>query len=404
MKVLYTAAHGGFAAEHAPLGGGAAIFEMLSAEWAKTKPFDLEFFTPPSNTGHDIINFDTGSYARFSRQFEAAATQEIRRHDPANTVVLVNDIAEGPDFKAIQTYKIATIWHVDVVAYIAAIYCRKLASPETLVKLHRLFGKIYPDVLQLIFQKQSDCVQYSAAHIVPSAAMKEIILRCYPKTPPEKIHVLPWGAPPTLPPIDKQKARQQLGIPSDALVLITLSRLSPEKNQQLLLDALAKWEQQSGYPKIYALICGGAAYMHGKKHESLLRAKAAKLTKTKVLFPGHVHSEQKQLHFSAADLYVFPSSHESYGLTLMEAFQYARAALTLDNAAMQPAFGAIATKETFLTNLQQLAQSDLAAKGRTAQAFAQQNPFANAAARLATILKDASPPPTAARPAAPRPK
>jgi glycosyltransferase involved in cell wall biosynthesis len=401
VKVLYTAAHGGFAAEHAPLGGGAAIFEMLSAEWAKTNPFDLEFFTPQSNTGHDIINFDTGSYARFSRHFEAASTQAIRRQDSANTVVLVNDIAEGPDFKAIRNYRVATIWHVDVVAYIAAIYCRKLASPETLVKLHRLFGGIYPDVLQLIFQKQSDCIQHSAAHIVPSAAMKEIILRCYPETPPEKIHVLPWGAPPTQAPIDKQTARQRLGIPSDALVLITLSRLSPEKNQQLLLDALAAWEKP---PKIYVLICGGAAYMHGKKHESLLRAKAAKLTKTKVLFPGHIHDEQKQLHFSAADLYVFPSSHESYGLTLMEAFQYGLPALTLDNAAMQPAFGAITTPANFLIELQQLAQSDLATKGRAAQAFAQQNPFANAAARLATILKDASPPPPAARPAAPRPE
>ncbi|MEO6759249.1 MAG: glycosyltransferase family 4 protein, partial [Saprospiraceae bacterium] len=403
MKVLYTAAHGGFAAEHAPLGGGAAIFEMLSAEWAKSKPFELEFFTPQSNNGHDITNFDTGSYARFSRQFEAASTEAIRRHDPDTTVILVNDIAEGPNFKAIQDYKIATIWHVDVVAYIAAIYCRQFVAPETLVKLHRRLGNAYPDVLKLIFQKQSDCVQYSAAHIVPSVTMKEIILRCFPDTPPEKIHVLPWGAPPTLPRIDKQTARQQLGIPSDALVLVTLSRLSPEKNQQLMLDALAIWERQPNYPKIYAIICGSAAYMHGKKHESLLRAKAAKLTKTKVVFPGHVHGAQKQRYFSAADLYIFPSSHESYGLTLMEAFQYGLPALTLDNAAMLPAFGAIATQATFLTKLKWLTQSDLAAKGQAAQAYARQNPFANAAARLATILKDASSPPAPARPAAPRP-
>ena len=126
--------------------------------------------------------------------------------------------------------------------------------------------------------------------------------------------------------------------------------------------------------------------MHGKKHEALLRAKAAQLTQTKVLFPGHVHGEQKQLHFSAADLYVFPSSHESYGLTLMEAFQYGLPALTLDNAIMQPAFGAVATKATFLSQLQQLSQSDLAAKGRAVQAFAKQNPIANAAASLTEIL------------------
>jgi len=388
VKVLYTAAHGGFAGEHAPLGGGAAIFDMLSAEWAGTMPFDLTHFTPKSVTGRDIVNFDTGSYARFSRQFEAVSTKAIQQQDPADTVVLVNDIAEGPDYNALRKYKIANIWHVDVVAYIAAIYCREFATPETLVRLYRMFGKLYPGVLQLIFQKQSDCVQYSAAHIVPSQAMKDIILRCYPQTNPAKIHVLPWGAPPALPPIDKQEARRRLDIPADALVLITLSRLSPEKNQQILLEALAAWEPQLLYPKIYALICGGAAYMHGQKHEALLRAKAAQLTKTKVLFPGHIYGEQKQLHFSAADLYVFPSTHESYGLTLMEAFQYGLPALTLDNAIMQPAFGAIATKATFLSALQQLVQSNLPEKGRAAQAFAKQNPFANAAASLAEILTE----------------
>jgi len=386
VKVLYTAAHGGFAREHAPLGGGAAVFEMLSAEWTNTQPFPLEVFTPQAVNGHDIIGFNTGSYALFSRQFEALSTRAIRSQDPSQTVVLVNDIAEGPNFKSLQDYRIATIWHVDVVAYIAAIYCRGLLKPETLVRLHQRIGGLYPDVLQLIFQKQSDCVRYSAAHIVPSPAMKEIILRCYPETDPAKIHVLPWGAPPALSPIDKQEARRSLGIPSDALVLMTLSRLSPEKNQQLFLDVLARWDR----PNVHVLICGGAAYMHGQKHEAMLRAKAAKLQNITVHFPGHVHGEQKRLHFSAADLYVFPSSHESYGLTLMEAFQYGLPALTLDHAgaraAMRPAFGAIATRATFLDELKQLAGSDLPAKGRAAHAYAQQHPFSNAAAQLATIL------------------
>ncbi len=390
MKVLYTAAHGGFAREHAPLGGGAAVCDMLTSEWKKTQPFPLELFTPETVSGHDIIGFDTGSYARFSRQFEAASTAAIRQQDPASTVVLVNDIAEGPDFQALRNYKIATVWHVDVVAYIASIYCRDLLTPEALVAIHRKLGALYPNILKLIFQKQSGCVRYSAAHIVPSPAMKEIILRCYPETNPAKIHVLPWGAPPAADPLDKQLARAQLGIPADALVLLTFSRLSPEKNQQLLLDALAAWEHEPNCPPIYALICGGAAYMHGQKHEALLRAKAAQLKNIKVIFSGHVHGQRKQAHFSAADLYVFPSRHESYGLTLMEAFQYGLPAITLDHAGaravMQPEFGAVATKETFLPKLQQLATEDLPAKGRAVRAFAKTHPFSAAAAKLATIL------------------
>ncbi|MBI2688789.1 MAG: glycosyltransferase family 4 protein [Acidobacteria bacterium] len=394
MKVLYTAAHGGFAGEHAPLGGGAAVFDMLTAEWAKTTPFDLSLCTPESVTGHDIIGFDTTSYARFSRQFETASTTAIRRHSPKNCSVLVNDIAEGPDFHSLYNdgYRLLTIWHVDVVAYIAAIYCKSIVSPQTLAKVHRRIGWLYPDVLQLIFQKQSDCVHFSAAHAVPSPQMKEIILRCYPDTDPAKIHVLPWGAPPSLPPAGKAEARAALGIPADALVLLTLSRLSPEKNQQLLFDVLADWERQLDFPRrpVYTVICGGAAYMHGKKHEAFLRTKAAKLRKVKVEFPGHVHGAQKQQYFSAADLYVFPSKHESYGLTLMEAFQYGLPALTLDHAGaravMQPGFGAIASQQTFLQELRRLSQSDLSAQGRAAQAYARQHPFAGSAAQLAALL------------------
>jgi glycosyltransferase involved in cell wall biosynthesis len=390
VTVLYAAAHGGFAGQHAPLGGGAAVFEMLAAEWSVTQPFELLRFTPQSVTGHDIVRFNTASYAKFSRDFEAASTQAIREQDPARTVVLVNDIAEGPDFRALRDYRIATVWHVDVVAYIAAIYCRGWVRPEMLVQLHRRIGALYPDVLQLIFQKQSDCLRYAAAHIVPSPAMKQILLRCYPETDPAKIHVLPWGAPPVPPPLDKREARARLGIPDGTLVLLTLSRLSPEKNQQLLLEALARWERQPDCPKIHVLLCGGAAYMHGRKHEELLRAKAAKLTKSAVSFPGHVHGEQKRLYFSAADLYVFPSSHESYGLTLMEAFQYGLPALTLDHAGaqavMQPGFGAVSTEAGFLNALQKLAVSDLAAQGRAARSFASLHPFSHAAAELARLL------------------
>lgn len=386
MRVLYTAAHGGFAREHAPLGGGAAIFEMLLTEWERTKPFDWSVFTPHAVTGHDITGFSTGAYARFCRKFEKESTYAIRQCDAANTIVLVNDIAEGPDFAALREYRLVTIWHVDVVAYIAAIYCRGLAAPETLVRLHRVLGGLYPDILRIIFEKQRQCVQFSAAHIVPSASMKRIILRCYPQTDPDKIHVLPWGAPPAPPRIDKQAARQALGIAPDALVLLTLSRLSPEKNQQLLLEALGSWEREGSYPPVVAIICGGAAYMQGQQHEALLRGMAAKLRKTEVRFPGHVHGVEKQLYFSAADLYVFPSSHESYGLTLMEAFQYGLPAITLENTTMRPEFGVASTTGAFARDLQRMSRMDLAVMGRAAQAFAQENSFDRTADRLAGIL------------------
>ena len=73
--------------------------------------------------------------------------------------------------------------------------------------------------------------------------MKSILLRCYPATPPERIEVLPWGCPARAP-SDAESQRQAAalragyGLSPDARVLLCLSRISPEKGQDFLLETL----------------------------------------------------------------------------------------------------------------------------------------------------------------------
>jgi len=128
LRVLYTAAHGGFSSEAVPLGGGAAVFEHLVEEWQRTRPFELQTLTPAilgssAPRGGELVKFGERAYARFCREFERTSTAEILRHDPGRTVVLANDVSEGPDFArlAARGYRVYTIYHVDVVAYVAAI-------------------------------------------------------------------------------------------------------------------------------------------------------------------------------------------------------------------------------------------------------------------------------------------
>src|SRR5260370_42362209 len=84
--VVYTAAHGGFAGEKVPLGGGAAVCDQLITEWEKTRPFRFRLITPAilapnAPSARDLVAYGEREYARFSRAFERAATEEIRRHD-----------------------------------------------------------------------------------------------------------------------------------------------------------------------------------------------------------------------------------------------------------------------------------------------------------------------------------
>ena len=102
MQLIYAAAHGGFAQEGVPLGGGAAVYEMLVAEWGRTRPFSLVPITPAvlggdAPLGKQLVQFTEMEYARFSRRFEMAATEAILRYDPRSTVVLINDVSEAPD-------------------------------------------------------------------------------------------------------------------------------------------------------------------------------------------------------------------------------------------------------------------------------------------------------------------
>ena len=380
MKILYTAAHGGFAREHVPLGGGAAVYEMLRAQWP-----DVEPILPGTVTGRQLVSYSEMEYAAFCRRFEAESTAAILRYEPNECVVLVNDISEGPDFARLAKagYRLFTIFHVDVVAYVAAIYGRGWVAPKTLVGWHRRLGSFCPDVLQLVFQKQLDCVQHSVACIVPSPEMRDVIHRCYGTG--VRVEVLPWGTPPATHTSERRPTE-------DRTTLLTLSRISPEKNQHVLLQALLVWEQQGNVPKLRLRLCGEPAFMKGRAYAEKLKNLASRLRQVGVEFPGYVTGQAKADQFAEADLYVFPSSHESYGLTLMEAFQAGLPALTLDHAGakslMRAEFGRMASADSFLPALQQLVRdrARLREMGRAAQAFALANPFAATAERLRKLL------------------
>ena len=191
--------------------------------------------------------------------------------------------------------------------------CAGLIRPETAAGFHR-FG-VMPDVLRLVFEKQYQCMRHSARIVVPSAPMKAMILRCYPRRTPEKIVVLPWGD------VSARDAARPAVMPcpvaDDEVVIITLSRLSPEKGIERLLAALPHVDAPG--KKLRVFICGGPAYMKGRAYERKLRRLAEKVTTAPVEFTGHVVGAEKATLLQRADIFVSPSRHESYGLTIAEA-------------------------------------------------------------------------------------
>ncbi len=414
-RVLYCAAHGGFGGQAIPLGGGAAVSNLLLDEWARTRPFQVELISPAilgadAPSGRQLVEFDERRYAAFCEAFRAASTQAVLRANPRSSSVLVNDISEGPDFATLQQegFRVVTVYHVDVVAYISAIYLKDRISPRGLTRFWELMrslrlDRIAPVILRLIFAQQRASLRHSSAVVVPSSGMKDILLECYPQTPPGRIHVLPWGAPPRFGSEEAAREaaaglRREFNVPADAQVLLCLSRISPEKGQDTLVEALIEAERHGRLPQrpLWLFLCGEPAFMHGRRHMERLRQLAARLRQVKVVFPGYMSGLRKQAAFHMSDLYVFPSRHESYGLTLMEALSEGLPAVCLEHQGsrevMTPQVG-VMLRDHERDQLWPAISALLADEGRrhtmalAARELAHSQPFAGSAARLAGLLQ-----------------
>ncbi len=100
--------------------------------------------------------------------------------------------------------------------------------------------------------------------------------------------------------------------PSD-LILLTVSRLSYEKNLFFLLEAFANVLKRLS-KNVYLVIVGGG-YL-----KSLLVIKAKKLKIDRwVIFTGQVNYTSLPHYYSGADVFVYAGSFESQGLTITEA-------------------------------------------------------------------------------------
>jgi glycosyltransferase involved in cell wall biosynthesis len=262
------------------------------------------------------------------------------------------------------------------------------------VRWHRRLRSLLPEVAGLIWDKQGASVRHSRGLIVPSAGMRDVLLRCYPDCASERIHVLPWGNWNSDEPGDPESLRREFGVPDDARVLLTLSRISPEKGQDLLLDALLEWERRDDFPSypLWLFICGDSAFMQGQRFLEKLRGLATRLKRTRVVFPGYVTGERKRAFFALADLYVFPSRHESYGLTLLEALAAGLPAVCLDTtgarSVMKEDFGVLVEPSGLRAAISMLLadESGLNKMGEAARKFAGGERFSDRAAELANLI------------------
>ncbi len=172
-------------------------------------------------------------------------------------------------------------------------------------------GRFHPDS----HRRKARLINPLLAHLTPaivaiSEATKKALVE-YEYIPANKIQVIYNGIVPLVKDEMAAKAiREELGIPAKALVVGTVSRLDPVKNQPMMLKAFRLFLNK--YPNAFLLMVGD-----GPDRDKLLGLAQKLGIGDNTIFTGFITSPVH--HLSIMDLFLLSSHTEGTSMTLLEA-------------------------------------------------------------------------------------
>jgi 1,2-diacylglycerol 3-alpha-glucosyltransferase len=150
-----------------------------------------------------------------------------------------------------------------------------------------------------------------AAIIAPSGDLAAEIRGRLSDDRRDRVHVVPTGIDVdgihALTPVDP---REEAGWPSDAIVIVTLGRLAPEKSVEVIVDAAAIVIERAAQARLL-VIGGGPSAIELQRRAAALGDRAR--------FSGALPRLEAIARLRGADLFTFASRTETQGLVLAEA-------------------------------------------------------------------------------------
>jgi glycosyltransferase involved in cell wall biosynthesis len=155
------------------------------------------------------------------------------------------------------------------------------------------------------------------------------------KIPEDKIKVIPLAANENFRKLDenetsKIKSKYNINFP----FILYVGTLEPRKNIPNLLNAFYKIKKQQGIAH-KLVIAGGKGWKYNEIFETIEKLNL----QNDVIFTGYVPDEDLPGLYNAADLFVYPSLYEGFGLPPLEAMQCGTPVITSNTSSLPEVVG-----------------------------------------------------------------
>ncbi len=214
-----------------------------------------------------------------------------------------------------------------------------LAGPRIVVTVQDLVYKAYPqghtlETIETTARQVGDIVRRASRIICPSESTRHDLLRYVP-IEGERVCVIPLGVDPRTfyrlgPPERLQTASVLRAKGLATPFLLFVGTLEPRKNLHTLLRAMALLKEHKEFSGPLAV-----AGMTGWKTEGVAELITALGLTDRVVTLGYVSDNELRALYNLAEVFVFPSYYEGFGLPIVEAFACGAAVVT-SNASSCP--------------------------------------------------------------------
>jgi glycosyltransferase involved in cell wall biosynthesis len=223
----------------------------------------------------------------------------------------------------------------------------RLKRARTVLTVHDLIYRLFPEyhlplnkwflnLFMPLFVRRADAI------IAVSRCTRDDLIRHY-DVPPEKITVIYEGVDTQFQPITDPgtlaAVRARYGLPQHYILYV--GTIEPRKNLTTLLEAYVALKAQtpnlqSPISNLHLVIVGRKGWLY---QDFFQRLRELGLEEDEVVLPGFVPDEDLPALYSAAELFVFPSLYEGFGLPPLEAMACGTPVVTSNTSSLPEVVG-----------------------------------------------------------------